>query len=218
MNRRTLIFDMDGTLLDTLTDLTAALNHSLAYCDLPTRSIDEARRFVGNGIRKLVERGVPENTPPNIIDKAHAEFLRYYSVHCADSTQAYAGIAEALAALKAAGHRVAVVSNKNDAEVHSLVDTFFPNLMDAAAGVTPDVRPKPAPDMVLRVLKTLGSDESEAVYIGDSEVDLQTAVNANLPCVSVLWGFRERAFLQERGATCFIERPEVLAELFGEKA
>ncbi len=205
-----IIFDLDGTVLDTLADLTAALNFALQKNGMPQRTLPEVRSFVGNGIRKLIERGVPAGTAPEAVDAVHADFTAYYGAHCMDATAPYSGVREAIAALRAAGYNTALVSNKTDDAVQKLISGMFPGDFDYAAGEKPGVRRKPAPDMVIAALAALGVAPEDAVYVGDSEVDLATAKNAGLPCVSVTWGFKDRAFLLEHGAKTLIDAPEAL--------
>lgn len=209
-----IIFDLDGTVLDTLADLTAALNHALLNNGLPPRTLPEVRSFVGNGIRKLIERGVPSGTPEAVIGAVHADFTAYYEKHCADTTAPYAGVRELLAALRAAGYRTAVVSNKADYAVQKLVKKYFPGDFDFAVGETPEMRRKPAPDMVFAALSALNVPKEEALFVGDSEVDIETARAAGIPCVSVTWGFKDRDFLLAHGAETLIDTPR---ELLGVK-
>ena len=212
MRYQAVIFDMDGTLLNTLEDLRAALNYALERCGYPTRSLREVRAFVGNGIRRLIERGVPEGTDAAACDRVQAVFMPYYSAHCADRTRPYPGVTELLRRLRAAGVRTAVVSNKADAAVQALVRQYFDGLFDAAVGERTGVRKKPAPDMTRAALEALGCGPEQAVYVGDSEVDLETAQNAGLPPVLVSWGFRDSAFLWERGAEVIVDSAEALWE------
>ena len=207
-----IVFDLDGTVLDTLADLTAALNFALQKNGLPPRTLPEVRSFVGNGIRKLIERGVPQHTPPETEEAVHTDFKAYYGQHCMDATAPYAGVREAIAALRAAGYRTALVSNKTDDAVQKLIVGMFPGDFDYAAGEKPGVPRKPAPDMVFAALAALDVPPCEAVYVGDSEVDLATAANAGLPCISVTWGFKDRAFLLEHGAKTLIDSPDRLPE------
>jgi phosphoglycolate phosphatase len=200
------IFDLDGTLLDTLQDLAASVNYALRQHHMPEHSIDDVRRFVGNGVRRLMERAVPEGTDTPAFEAAFATFREYYMKHSLDTTRPYDGILELIHELKQRGCRMAVVSNKMMAATQELVHHFFPEIEvaigeDEAAGI----RKKPAPDTVFAALKQLG--EGSAVYVGDSDVDLATARNSGLPCISVLWGFRDREFLLEYGATTFVEQP-----------
>ena len=212
------IFDLDGTLLDTLADLAASTNHALRKHGMPEHSIDDVRRFVGNGVRKLMERAVPDGADNPLFDEAFATFRQHYMEHSLDTTRPYDGIPETLAALKARGCRLAVVSNKMMAATQELCRHFFPDTIEVAIGEDEahGIRKKPAPDTVFEALKTLGvsrvgaSDGLSAVYVGDSDVDIQTAANAGLPCISVLWGFRDRDFLVQHGAETFISAPSEL--------
>lgn len=207
------VFDMDGTILDTLEDLKDSTNFALEKCGYPTRSYDEVRRFVGNGIRKLIERAVPEGLTTEQIDRVHEVFTEHYKVHCADKTKAYDGIKPLLEKLRASGVKTAVVSNKADYGVQELCREYFDGLFDYAVGEREGIRRKPAPDAVNEALRVLGIDKSEAVYIGDSDVDFETAKNAELPCISVLWGFRDEEFLREKGATLFVRDPAEIYDI-----
>ena len=207
------VFDMDGTILDTLEDLKDSTNFALEKCGYPTRSYDEVRRFVGNGIRKLIERAVPEGLTVEQIDRVHEVFTEHYKVHCADTTKAYDGIKPLLEKLRASGVKTAVVSNKADYGVQELCKEYFDGLFDYAVGEREGIRRKPAPDAVNEALRVLGLDKSEAVYIGDSDVDFETAKNAELPCISVLWGFRDEEFLREKGATLFVRDPAEIYDI-----
>lgn len=207
------VFDMDGTILDTLEDLKDSTNFALEKCGYPTRSYDEVRRFVGNGIRKLIERAVPEGLTVEQIDRVHEVFTEHYKVHCADKTKAYDGIKPLLEKLRANGVKTAVVSNKADYGVQELCKEYFDGLFDYAIGEREGIRRKPAPDSVNEALRVLGMSKSEAVYIGDSDVDFETAKNAELPCISVLWGFRDEEFLREKGATLFVHDPAEIYDI-----
>lgn len=207
------VFDMDGTILDTLEDLKDSTNFALEKCGYPTRTYDEVRRFVGNGIRKLIERAVPEGLTVEQIDRVHEVFTEHYKVHCADKTKAYEGIKPLLEKLRASGVKTAVVSNKADYGVQELCKEYFDGLFDYAVGEREGIRRKPAPDAVNEALRVLGIDKSEAVYIGDSDVDFETAKNAELPCISVLWGFRDEEFLREKGATLFVHDPAEIYDI-----
>lgn len=207
------VFDMDGTILDTLEDLKDSTNFALEKCGYPMRSYDEVRRFVGNGIRKLIERAVPEGLTTEQIDRVHEVFTEHYKVHCADKTKAYDGIKPLLEKLRASGVKTAVVSNKADYGVQELCKEYFDGLFDYAVGEREGIRRKPAPDAVNEALRVLGIDKSEAVYIGDSDVDFETAKNAELPCISVLWGFRDEEFLREKGATLFVRDPAEIYDI-----
>lgn len=207
------VFDMDGTILDTLEDLKDSTNFALEKCGYPVRTYDEVRRFVGNGIRKLIERAVPEGLTVEQIDRVHEVFTEHYKVHCADKTKAYDGIKPLLVKLRASGVKTAVVSNKADYGVQELCKEYFDGLFDYAVGEREGIRRKPAPDAVNEALRVLGIDKSEAVYIGDSDVDFETAKNAELPCISVLWGFRDEEFLREKGATLFVRDPAEIYDI-----
>lgn len=213
MKFKAIIFDLDGTLTDTQEDLFLSTNHALRSLGLPERSLEEVRRFVGNGIRKLIERAVPEGTDPRIVEQCFENFRSHYVMHCQDHTRLYPGIASLLTALHAKGHLMAVVSNKLQTGVTELSHTFFNGIIDVAIGEQSGIPRKPAPDMVHAALKQLGVSASEAVYVGDSEVDVQTASNAGIACISVLWGFRSRDFLIAHGASTLVERPENILSL-----
>ena len=205
----TYIFDLDGTLLDTLGDLAASVNYALRTYGMPEHSLDEVRHMVGNGVRLLMERAVPDGAAHPLFEAAFAAFRQHYMEHSLDTTRPYDGIAELLTALKGAGKHTAVVSNKFDAATKQLCAHFFADTIDVAIGEheAEGIRKKPAPDTVLEALRVLGVETEGAVYVGDSEVDIATARNSGLPCVSVLWGFRDRDFLEAHGATDFITTP-----------
>ena len=212
MSYQTYIFDLDGTLLDTLGDLAASVNYALRTHGMPEHSIDDVRRFVGNGVRKLMERAVPDGADNPRFDETFATFRQYYMAHSLDTTRPYEGIPETLATLKARGCHLAVVSNKMMAATQALCHHFFPDTIEVAIGEdeAAGIRRKPAPDTVFAALKTLGVGKEDAAYVGDSDVDIQTARNAGLPCISVLWGFRDRDFLISHGAQTFITHPAEL--------
>ena len=212
MKYDTYIFDLDGTLLDTLADLAASTNYALRTHGMPEHSIDDVRRFVGNGVRKLMERAIPNGEANPDFEATFATFREHYMHHSLDTTQPYPGIPEALAELKAKECRLAVVSNKMMAATVELCRHFFPDTIEVAIGEheAEGIRKKPAPDTVFAALRELGVDKSGAVYVGDSDVDVQTAANSGLPCISVLWGFRDRDFLIQHGAKTFISAPSEL--------
>ena len=206
----TYIFDLDGTLLNTLQDLTNSVNYALRQCDMPMRTIDEVRQFVGNGVRLLMTRAVPDgDNNPRFIE-AFNTFRQHYMEHSLDTTCPYPGIIDMLKMLKSQGKHIAVVSNKFDTATKELIRHFFGDLISVAIGENEaaGVYKKPAPDTVIEAMIQLGVTKENAVYVGDSDVDLQTARNSGLPCISVLWGFRDREFLLEHGATNFAENPE----------
>ena len=205
------IFDLDGTLLDTLADLAASTNYALGAHGMPSRTVDEVRQFVGNGVRRLMEQAMPEGTPPVLFEEVLAVFREHYLHHSLDRTCPYPGVMEMLSRLKAEGNATAVVSNKFDAATKSLCRHFFGPLIDVAIGESERIRRKPAPDTVIEAMRLLRADPGHSVYIGDSDVDIATAQASGIPCVSVLWGFRDRAFLIDHGAKMLIDSP---AELF----
>lgn len=206
--RHAVLWDLDGTLLDTLADLHAATNYALAAFGCPPRSMEEVRRFVGNGAGLLIRRALPglptDPAPEAVLDV----FRTYYNAHCQEQTRPYAGIPEALEILKDQGFSMAVVSNKPDSAVKPLCRQYFGDI--PAFGETKDCPRKPAPDMVLRAAKMLGVALSDCVYVGDSEVDVATAGHAGIACLSVLWGFRDRQALEQAGAVHFCATPEDL--------
>jgi phosphoglycolate phosphatase len=208
----TYIFDLDGTLLDTLTDLAASCNYALRTHGMPEHSIDDVRRFVGNGVRKLMERAIPEGEANPDFEATFATFREHYMHHSLDTTKPYPAIMETLAELKARGCRLAVVSNKMMAATVELCKHFFPDTIEVAIGENEaeGICKKPAPDTVYAALRKLGVSKDDAVYVGDSDVDIQTAANSGLPCISVLWGFRDRDFLIQHGAKTFISAPSEL--------
>ena len=232
------IFDLDGTILNTLDDLAASVNFALKQNGLSPRTIEEVRQFVGNGIRNLIVRSVcaaegvpviegtvvspafaPTLTPSekdaffSLIDSVHASFTAHYKIHCVDKTCPYEGIPELLQSLRAEGVLTAVVSNKADYGVQELCAKFFPNMFDVALGEREGIKRKPAPDSIFAVMEQCGADKNETVYIGDSDVDIQTARNAGIDCISVTWGFRSVAFLREHGASKIVESAESVGRI-----
>ena len=199
----TVIFDLDGTLLDTLEDLADAVNYALREMGMPQRTIEEVRQFVGNGVRRLMELAVPQGFDNPAFEDTFAKFKEYYGIHCNDKTKAYDGVVQLLRDLKEEGYALAIVSNKLDSAVKELSEIYFEGIVKVAIGETEGVAKKPAPDTVYKALKELQMPAETAVYVGDSEVDVMTAKNSGLPCISVLWGFRDEAFLREQGATQF---------------
>lgn len=211
----TIIFDLDGTLLNTLEDLTDSVNYAMEKFGFPVHTIEEIRSFVGNGAPKLIERSIPQGTENPSYEAVLAAFKEHYAAHCEDKTKPYEGVMELLAQLKEKGCRMAVVSNKFDGAVKRLCKKYFGSYLETAIGESADVKRKPAPDTVYRALHELGCDGSHAVYVGDSEVDIQTAKNASLPCISVTWGFRTEEKLLNEGApeNMLIRTPQALAPL-----
>ena len=213
MKYQAVIFDLDGTLLDTLEDLRCSVNHALRRYGLPERSLEEIRTFVGNGVRNLMTKAVPGVTEALGFDAIFEEFKSHYAVHWRDFTRPYDGAVELVRELHRRGLKLAVVSNKTDAEVKGLCKEFFGENIMVVRGEVPGVPRKPAPDGVLLALESLGLERSQALYVGDSEVDMRTARNAEVDCVAVLWGFRSREDLEAEGATVFIKHPSELLGL-----
>ena len=210
---KAIVFDLDGTLLDTLTDLAASTNYALRSCGMPEHSIDDVRRFVGNGVCMLMTRAVPDGENNPRFDEAFSVFRQHYMQHCLDTTCPYPGIMEALARLKEKGMMLAIVSNKMQVATEELRQHFFSQYIDVAIGGSAAIRKKPAPDTVNEALCLLGISHDEAIYVGDSDVDIDTARAAMMPCASVLWGFRDRQFLLNHGATRLLSSPEELLSL-----
>jgi phosphoglycolate phosphatase len=197
---RLCIFDLDGTLLDTLEDLKDGVNAALSHFGFPERSLDEVRRFVGNGIRNLMIRAVPGGEEEPRFEDIFLWFKDYYTRHCMEKTREYEGISELFTALSEKDIAIAVLSNKNDEAVKELIAHYFPGRVRYALGHRKNSRIKPAPDAVFAIMEALDISPAETVYIGDSDVDIKTAENAGVDCISVDWGFRDRDFLIENGA------------------
>lgn len=206
------IFDLDGTVLDTLDDLADAVNHVLSEFGMPKRSPSEVRDFTGNGAFRLIELCVPQGTPTETVGKVFDAYREYYATHSDIKTAPYKGILEMLAKLRGAGYKTAVLSNKPDAPVVTLCEKHFGSLFDYAAGEKEGVARKPAPDGIVPILEKFGTSADEVVYIGDSEVDIETAKNAGLRCISVDWGFRPRAELIKAGAERVVSTADELLE------
>ena len=197
----TVLFDLDGTLLDTLEDILDAANHTLREMGYPERTLAEMRRFVGNGAEMQMRRALGEGADEETVRRALALYKPYYAAHCQIKTKPYAGVLALLEQLKEEEWRIAVVSNKPDEAVRPLAAQHFGALVDTAMGETAQRRRKPAPDMVNDAITALGADKRRAVYVGDSEVDIETAKNAGIACISVCWGFRDREQLEAAGAS-----------------
>ena len=204
MRYKLAIFDMDGTILNTIEDLTDAVNYALAKFNMPLRTIEEVKFCVGNGLHKTVERAVPEGTSPELVEKIYEIFVPYYQAHSEVKTAPYPGVVELLKTLKSNGVKTAVVSNKRNDTVQALAYKYFPDLFDVAIGEKEGLNPKPAPDAVNLVLSTLRIHKDDAVYIGDSNVDVQTAENSKMDVIAVDWGFRSRAFLADLGVDSIV--------------
>ena len=205
---KTYIFDLDGTLLNTLGDLAASTNYALRQYGMPEHTIDDVRRFVGNGVGKLIERAIPEGLANPQYEDVLATFRKHYMLHSLDTTAPYPGIESLLHSLRSHGCNVAVVSNKFYNATVELCRHFFADTVEVAIGERDNIRRKPAPDTVFEAMRQLGVSGEDTVYVGDSDVDVATARNSGIPCISVLWGFRDRDFLIEHGATTFVNTPE----------
>ena len=212
MNVKAVIWDLDGTLLNTLDDLAGSTNAALKSCGLPERTIDEVRNFVGNGIGKLIERAVPGGRESTLFQPVYDAFVAHYAAHSRDKTRPYDGVIEMLDTLAKQGVKLAIVSNKIDFAVKELSRAYFGDRMQSAVGDDPSRRRKPAPDSVLRAMEELGVSKEETVYVGDSDVDVETAHNAGLVCCAVSWGFRSVECLQNAGADSIAATPEELLD------
>ena len=215
MKYRLAIFDLDGTVLDTLADLADATNAALCEYGYPTRTVGEVRAFIGDGIQKLIERALPHGASEGEVERVLSFFRSYYGAHCAVKTAPYEGIVDLLLTLRRSGVRTAVLSNKADFATQALVKTYFEELFDLVAGEREreGIPKKPAPDGVYLLLDACGVTAAETVYIGDSEVDIATARNAGLDAILVSWGFRTREALLACGAKVIVDTPEELEAL-----
>ena len=210
---RLAIFDLDGTLLNTIGDLAVSCNAVLALRGLPQHSYEDYCRFVGNGIKRLVERALPEALrTPYTVDAVRRDFVAYYLAHIDEHTLPYEGIPEVVGTLAKDGYKLAIVSNKGMAAVKELAEHFFKNTIKVAIGESSDVRRKPAPDAALLGMRLLGVSKEESLYVGDSEVDIATAKNAGIDCLSVSWGFRTREHLEKNGAVDIIDKPSEIVD------
>ena len=213
MKYRFLFFDLDGTLLNTLDDLRDSVNAVLSRHQMPEITPAQTAAFLGNGAGHLIHCAVPEGTPEEQEKEILAEYRQYYQEHCLVLTAPYPGIPAMLRRLKEAGCVMAVVSNKPDAAVKELNRHFFEGLLVSAIGESAEIRRKPAPDTVFEAMRQTGAEPDSSVYIGDSEVDIQTACNAGLPCISVSWGFRSKEELEAAGAQLIADTSEELEKM-----
>lgn len=207
--KKIVIFDLDGTLLNTLDDLSDSTNYALSKFGYPTRTIEEVRQFVGNGVAKLIERAIPDGKNNSNFEKCLSIFKENYAQNMYNKTAPYNGIIEMLSNLKSKGIKIAVVSNKFDLAVKELCKKYFEGFIDFAAGENEaqGIKKKPAPDTVISVLTEFNFAPEDAIYVGDSDVDIMTAKNSHMPCISVTWGFRDEKFLLKSGATILINAP-----------
>lgn len=208
-----IIFDLDGTLLDTLEDLADCVNLALADYHCPQKTIEQIRTYVGNGIRKLIACSVDGGEAHPDFEQIFSAFRGYYERKCKDKTKPYDGIEDLLRTLKNNGKKLCIVSNKADFAVKELNIYYFKEFDMIAIGENSRIKRKPAPDMVNQALQELGVSKEKAIYIGDSEVDIKTAKNAGIPCISVLWGFRNQVLLQQQGGTYFAKTPSEVLQL-----
>ncbi len=209
----TVIFDLDGTLLNTLEDLKDSTNFALEKFGYPSRNIEEVRKFVGNGVRKLIERAIPNGKENPDCESCLKVFKEHYKKNMYNKTAPYKGILELLKELKSRGIKTAVVSNKFDLAVKELCKRYFDGLIEIAIGESENVRKKPAPDSVLKAIQELKSERKSCIYIGDSDVDVQTAKNSGLKCIGVTWGFRDRELLESEGADFIVNHPSEIVEI-----
>lgn len=216
MKYKAIIWDMDGTLLNTLDDLTDCVNYALTKYGLPKRDISETRHFVGNGIGRMIRLSLPQDADEETYEKVFESFKEYYTDHCKIKTGPYPGVQQLLSRLKAEGFKMAIVSNKVDFALKALAKECFGDSIDVAIGEREGLRRKPEPDMVELAMKEIGAQKSETVYIGDSDVDLMTARNSGLDCINVLWGFRTKEELTACGATRFASDTDELFKMLTE--
>jgi phosphoglycolate phosphatase len=209
----TVVFDLDGTLLNTLEDLKESVNFALDKAGMPLRSMEEIRRFVGNGVMRLMELSVPEGRENPKFERVFGTFKEHYSLHCNDKTGLYDHVEELLGELKRRGYKMAIVSNKYYDAVQELKEQYFAEYIQVAIGEKENINRKPAPDTVIEALKLLGSTRETAVYVGDSEVDIATAKNAFMDCISVTWGFRTKEEQQKAGGKVFVDDPLEILDL-----
>ena len=209
--KKAYLFDLDGTLLDTLRDLAESVNYILNKYGYPGHTTEQIRQMLGNGARNLMRLALPPETEEAQLEICLADYKAYYEQHCQDHSCPFPGIEELLSALRQRGAQVAILSNKPDGATKRLCAEYFPGIH--AQGQTETVRRKPAPDGVLAILKELNVSREDAVYIGDSEVDLETAHNCEMDSIIVTWGFRDREQLLRSGAKCLVDRPEEILEV-----
>ena len=217
MTKDIIIFDLDGTLLNTLDDLHKSFNYALKCFGYKQRTLEEIRNFVGNGIMNAMQRALPHFVSDKEFNDIMLVFENYYQNHMGDVTKPYDGILPMLRELKQKGYKTAVVSNKFDSAVKGLCENYFGNLIQYAIGESFDIRKKPESDGILKVIKELNSSLETAIYAGDSDVDILTAKKVKIPCISVLWGYRNKEFLRQNGAKIFAEKPEDILKIIEKK-
>ncbi len=213
MRYKAVLFDMDGTVMNTIEDLRDSVDHSLKHFGMPGISLEDTMRFIGNGARRLIEQAVPKGTENDLLEEVLKYYVNYYQNHCMIKTAPFDGITDLMRRLKEAGIRQVIVSNKPDAATKEIAERFFSGLTEFVIGEKEGLRRKPWPDMVDAAVSRLGLTKDECVYVGDSEVDVATAKNAAVQCISVLWGFRDRKTLEEAGAAAYAQTPEELGDM-----
>lgn len=217
MAKDTLIFDLDGTLLNTLGDLHTCFNHAIKTFGYPERTIEEIQKFVGNGIKIAIKRAISENITDEELNKITEYFKTYYKEHMFELTKPYEGILETLRVLYQQKYKLGIVSNKYDDAVKKLCKNYFGEYIKTAIGEGYGIEKKPAPDGVLKAIEELNSTVENTIYIGDSDVDILTAKNTGVPCISVLWGFRDKEFLEKSGAKYFAKTPNDIIKIIEKK-
>ncbi|MBQ3641918.1 HAD family hydrolase [bacterium] len=217
MEKNTLIFDLDGTLLNTMGDLHAGFNHAISEFGYKPRTYDEIQSFIGNGVRQAIKLSLPDDVQEKTVDKIVDSFKTYYKEHMDEKTKPYDGITEMLKRLKSNGYKLAVVSNKYDSAVKRLCARFFKEYISVAIGEGEGIECKPSPMGVIKAAKELHSEMCNCVYIGDADTDILTAKNADIPCISVLWGYRDREFLKKNGGRVFAEKPSDIINIIEKK-
>ena len=217
MDINTVIFDLDGTLINSLDDIHASFNYALRTCGYSEYSVEEVRGFVGNGIKKAFERALGEGTDEGALDELVEIFKINYINHLHELTVPYDGIIDVLKKLKEKNYDMAVVSNKYDDAVKELCERFFGDYIKIAIGEGGNVGRKPCADGIIKALGKLGKGLENVIYVGDSEVDIKTAINANIPCISVLWGFKSREFLEQHGGKVFAQKPDDILNIIENK-
>ncbi len=213
MKYKAVLFDMDGTVVDTIDDLRDSVDHSLKHFGMPGISKEDTLRFIGNGARRLIEQAVPEGTEEDLLEEVLKYYVNYYQAHCMVKTAPFEGVIEMMTRLKKAGIRQVIVSNKPDVAANEIAERFFGGLAEFVMGEKEGLRRKPWPDMVDAAVGRLGLSKDECLYVGDSEVDIATAKNAGVQCIPVLWGFRDRKTLEEAGAPVIAETPAELGDM-----
>lgn len=213
MKYKLVMFDLDGTVLNTINDLANSMNYVLSKYNMPLHSIEEIKQYLGNGIRRLVELSVKENTSNEEIEKVYHDFLAYYEVHSLDETKPYDGIIQLLTKLKKKGCILAMISNKADIVVQQLANRFFNGIFDYVVGEKNNIRKKPYPDSVIEVMKKYEISNQNAIYIGDTEVDSLTAINAKIDCIIVTWGFRKKEYLETLKKTFLVNQVDEIYKI-----